>query len=59
MRVPMQANLMASISNGLHIFWERVEAVSWNKPSGLDVIFAKETQQPLRANSTGKYALSQ
>lgn len=52
----MQANLMASISHGLHIFWERVEAVSWDEPSGLDVIFAKELEQPLCANSTSKYA---
>lgn len=56
MRVTMQANLMTSISYGLHILWERVEAVTWNEPSGFDVIFAKELKQPLRANSTSKYA---
>lgn len=59
MRVAMQANLMASVSHGLHVFRERVEAVPWNEPSGLDVIFAKELKQPLGANSASKYALLQ
>lgn len=53
----MQANLMAGVSHGLHVFWERVEAVPWNEPSGLDVIFAKELKQPLCANGASKYAL--
>jgi hypothetical protein len=50
---------MAIISDGLHVFRERVEAVPWNKPGGLDVVFAKEFKQPLCANGTSKYALLQ
>lgn len=56
-RVAVQANLVAGVSDGLHVLGEGLEAVAGDEPRRLDIILAEELEQALRADCAGKDAL--
>ena len=54
MGISVQTNLVSGVANRCHLGRERLERMSRDKPGSLDVMFGKEPQYTLGADSAGE-----
>lgn len=54
MRVAMQTDLMALISDHSTLLWESFQTVPWNEKGRLDVVFGKHLEQTTDSNGSSK-----